>query len=179
MVIETTNLKECIGECRYLCGSTPDSEDCYPLFISQYKIDLRNHVNEIPVDITEELLAIHGIVTSATSIPLDVPNDVDIFLIVKDATTDFDSYIIPIEDIETLQKLVEMIVLYEFEEEEEVEDDIIELMGNIEQQNIGDLYVVYGTQVALAYTCDSTATPYNVVDQWKFVFNTIKEKQNG
>lgn len=175
---ETLNLKESIGKELYFVGSQPDGTgDAVPLYASTFKIDVRNYLNEIIVEPMDEIIAIHGVVTSAVSIPLEVPEEVDIFLVLKDATMEFDSYILPVETIQDLQEVVSYIAQEQYDEEDDISDDIIEYLADIECVDIEDMFVVYGRKLELIYSCDAKGTPYDETQKWKCIFNKIKMGQ--
>ena len=174
---KSLKLKSNIGKDCYLAGSMPESNDAYPLFVGQFKIDLRNHLNDYEIDSADELIAIHGVVTSAVSIPLVIPEEVEIFLVVKDANMEFESYIIPANSLDDLQQIITCLTTLENIEEEDIPEDIVDYLSNLEQQEIEDLYVVYGLQVPMLYSVDQSSTPFTKVEGWKTIFSKIKERQ--
>jgi len=144
-----TLLAEEIGKDVYIGGSNVDNFTPIPVFIEKSLFAFKKKVEKIPVDITEEFIAAHGILTTALSIPNTIPQNTSIFIILPEADNDNNSFILEVESIFLLQKIIEALVNSAITEEEleSVEDYI----SNLKKQKIENIFILYGYNIELSY----------------------------
>lgn len=173
---ENVNFKDFIGKEVYVACGAPESAETFPLCLVRYKSDLRNYLEKFPIDEGDRLIAAFGILTSALSIPLELPVNTEIFLILKDATSEYESYILEVESLEKLQDLISYVTAQD-PNEEDIPDDLIDELPSIEPQQIEDIFVLYGEKVELMYSCGIVTSSQQKINVWKYLFKLIEEKQ--
>jgi hypothetical protein len=147
----TTLVKE-IGNTVFIGGSNIDNFSPMPIIVENGFFVFKNKVEKVLVDITEEFIAIHGLLTSAVSIPENVPAGSQIFIIIPLANPEGHSYILEVETVYLLQKIIETLVT-KTSIEKDVEN-IADYISDISHQNIEDLFIVYGYTLDLVYKID-------------------------
>jgi len=144
-----TLLEEEIGKEVYIGGSNVDNFTPMSVFIEKSLFAFKNKIEKIEVDITEELIAAHGILTTALSIPNSIPEDTSIFIILPDADEESNSYILEVESIYLLQKIVEALVDKHVTEKDA--ENVSDYILNLKNQNIEDIFILYGYNITLSY----------------------------
>ncbi len=150
-----TLLTEALGKSVYIGGHDVDCFSPIPVFIETILCYFKEKLNKVKVETEETLIAAYGILTSATAIPDSIPEGTEIFLIIPRANTEKDSFIVVIESIYLLQKIIEAMVGATLVNGDGIED-VVDYMVNVEEQNIENLYVVYGHTIDLTYNIEST-----------------------
>ncbi len=124
-----------------------------------------------------EASLLHGTLTYAKSIPIEVDDNVDIFLVIPNANAELDSFIIQCKDLTYLQKVVISIIGQEVEVETENFDELVDDIMSIELQSIDDLYILYGYELELKYSFEDDYIDEELTEAGKKIYKSIESEQ--
>ena len=100
-----------VGKEVFILGNSLESSVNNCPFVVSKKIQvLRNHLERMKAVDEEGLLIAHGILTSAISIPNQMPSGTKAFVIVEEANKAYDSYVIQLDTIGQIISTVEILV---------------------------------------------------------------------
>lgn len=172
------NLKDSIGKTRYVLGYLVQTTNFLDATITafQHKKDVVKYLKNGVVANMGDVSLLHGTVTKAISIPDKLHDNIDIFLLIPHANSEYESYVIQCGSLDYLQSVVTALITQTTEESEDL-DNIIDDIVDIEEQNIDDLYVLYGYEVELQYSFDSDNLDDEIVEESKKIYKKIEARQ--
>ena len=170
-----------VGKVVYALGYTlsANKESISNIEVFNNRRQLKRVFSRNSAAVLGEISLLHGILTRASSIPDKITGDVDIFLLVPNANDDFEGYIVQCISIKYLQQVVEALVRGAVEDGIEYIDEIIDITTDIDVQEIDELYVLYGYEIALQYSFSDEDIDEEIIDQSKKVYKNIKGLQNA
>lgn len=139
------------GKCVYVGGGSLESFSPVPIFLDKSLLAFKKQVEAVPIDIGEELVVVNGLLTTALNLPSSIPENTQIFLIVPDADLAGNGFIVDVESLYLLEKIIQAMINYASMGETEI-DEVIDYMTNVEEQKIEDIFILYGYQVELTHT---------------------------
>lgn len=182
-----------VGNTVYLAGYDSNVLDmgagkCI-LKVFKHSEDAQNFFELETAAVLKNISLLHGTLTKAMSIPLEVDPCIDIFLIVPDINIDRDSFFIKCKDLEHLQTVVSKVTsvteeVFPIEDEDggfiidpdkDYEEDFdASLFLESEPKDIEDLYILYGYEIELHYTFDSLFLDESLVEESKNIYNKLQ-----
>jgi hypothetical protein len=168
-------LHNCVGSPVFIYGSEIEDDVPVKMIIETSPKAMRDKLagEAILAGIAPKL--IHGISSSAISIPATMDKDLTAFIVIPYANNMGDSYIIEADDLPFIENFISTIV--KPQTTHPVDDDILDAIYNIDIQNIEDLYILYGYNIPMGMTF----TPLNIripkLRTGKSLFTTIAKYQ--
>ena len=171
-----TLLTEVLGEEVYIAGNDIDSFSPISVFTEKILFKFKKKISEIKVETPETLIAAYGILTSAVSLPDNIPNSTEIFLIIPEANSDKSSFIITVESLYLLQKIIETMVGSSTDGDDL--EDVVDYVVNIEEQKIENIFILYGHSLDLMYHIPDNAFKTLTVERTHLCLKKLVEYQD-
>jgi len=171
-------LTDNVGETIYLLGYTVHA-NCMDATISVFKDkkDVNTYLNKGVVANMGDVSLLHGTMTNAVSIPDKLHDNIDIFLIVPNANSDLDSFVIQCKDLDYLQNVVTALITQTIAECDDT-DNLIDDISNMDTQGIDELFVLYGYEVELKYAFDNGGLDDEIVEEAQKIYKKIEAGQD-
>ncbi len=173
------SLEKNIGSTKYLLGYTVQASNYLDatFAVFQHKKDVTKHLSNGVVANMGDISLLHGTLTRAISIPDKLHSNIDIFLLVPNATSELDSFIIQCIDLDYLQTLVTALITQTTEEGDNL-DSIIDDISDLDEQVIDELYVLYGYEIELQYSFDPSSLDDEIIEEAKKIYKKIEAGQD-
>ncbi len=171
-------LEDSIGKTCYLTGYLIQAEnyDDARFTLFEHKTYVKSWIKKKEATSLGDISLLHGVITRASSIPNEVADDLDIFVLIPQANIELDSFVIQCSDLIQLQKIVSALITRNvaFEDLEDLIDDL----ETIDLQDIENLYILYGYEVELTYAFESDSIDEDLINDAKKLFDRIKIEQD-
>ena len=138
-----------VGREVFVFGSSIEDEVPKDLKVSTVFNEMLRYLHNEDARLSSGVLLLHGILTSAVSIPNDVPRGTHIYVILPEANHAGDSFIITVESIEQLTAIIEAAVNPVIAPSSSAET--LDYLFDVDVQNIEDVFILYGYEVDLVY----------------------------
>jgi hypothetical protein len=125
---------------------------------------------------TYDINLYHGILTRAISIPLEMNNNIDILIIIKNINSN-KCNIFPCIDIAYAQKFISVLVGSENVVKDYNYFIIDEEISKLSKQNIDNIYIFYGYTIELHYSFNKNELDDEIITGSKEIYANISSKQ--
>ena len=138
-----------VGREVFVFGSNIEDEVPKELKVTTVFNEMQRHLHNEDARLSSGALLLHGVLTSAVSIPNDVPKGTYIYIILPEANHAGDSFIIAVESVDHLTAIIEAAVNPVIAPTSSAET--LDYLFDVDIQNIEDVFVLYGYEVDLVY----------------------------
>lgn len=169
------DVKDYLGEEVYTLSRSPLTSVVGPLEIFKNTHDVQEYLQANTVVEEGELRLMHGILSTALSIPKSIPAPLEIFILLPNAYSKDQGIMVEVKNLEILEETINAITqnLIKIDKLSEIESTLVD----IDTQKIEDIYIIYGYEINLYFQFDEEETDEQMVDSAKEVYNKIKEAQ--
>ncbi len=170
-------LEDSIGKTCYLMGypiqATNYDDARFTLF--EHKTYVKSLIKKSEASSLGDISLLHGTITRASSIPDEVNDNLDIFLLLPQANIELDSFMIQCMNLDHLQKIVSALITRNIASEDL--EELIDDLSSVDIQNIEDLYILYGYEIVLTYSFEADDIDEEMLDAAKKTYEKIKIEQ--
>ncbi len=171
-------LEKYVGKAVFAFGSELEDENPIDMLIAPSLKYIKESMSNVVMFPGASWLLVHGVLTSAVSIPEKLDDGVDIFVIIPKANINNDSYIVAIDSLELLEELIETIVSEEiYKSTTQNADALLDFVFDIDTQDIEGIFILYGYQIPITLTFDSTDISLEKTRKGRKIFASIAAHQ--
>ena len=166
-----------VGKELFVLGNSLESPCNCPFVVSKKIQVLRSQLEKMRANDAEQILIVHGILTSAVSIPNQLPHGTNAFILIENANKAEDSFIIQLDSVEQVVRTIETLVNKKDFIGKVMADELDDSLFEVDKQQIENLFIMYGYVLKPTLYLPIDAVYTEKLKGAKKVFEIIREVQ--
>jgi len=174
-------LKNFVGYSLFVFGSEIEDEDPTEMVFFKKPKEMKDFLEQKPIHTNSNFKLIHGTLSSAVSIPQELDKDLCIYILLPFANSVGDTFIIEVDDLPMLEEIIYALVtpkkMSNTPPSYPTETEILDALFDVDEQNIEDIFILYGYEIPLGLTYSIKNVSLPAVKISKSTFKEIAKHQ--